>query len=223
MPTRPPVPGVLKHQVMFRWRGDWCVSTFRVSHGGVTPTQAMVDADRAVLHGWLVDFWAGNATSQVVARAVKSWSLETVIPTKFDDLNWYPLTHVQGSGGDCLMGTTMALSLRTGAAGTVEKPPNGRLYHVGGPRTSAFDQQTNILGTTEHNALKSAYANLIDLFTGVGNVGTWVLVSYWAGGTRAVPVLRGAPAVLPITHILSDGKLDFQRRRKPRQQAFTVN
>lgn len=224
MPTRPPADGVIKHQLMFKWRGQWCVTTFWVLHDA-TPTQVMCDADRAVLKNWCDVHWQPNADTGAVAREIKSWSMETATPTKFAPDVWYPLTHITGTlgGSGGIQGVTYALSLRTGAEGALPKPPSGRIYHIGRPVIGDYEAGNSRVTGACSTALEAAYTALITAFTGVGDIGVWVVMSYQLGGSRAAPAFRATPLALPITRIRSEGRVDFQRRRLPRQQSYLVN
>src|SRR5688572_6734236 len=118
MPTRAAAAGVLKHQLMWVWNSQFCVTVFHVAHG-VEPTQAMVDADRGVLTNWATNTWKPIASNQCALRQIKTWSMHVSPPAKFANLDLYPNSTITGSSNQPMlpMCMTVAVSLRTGAVG----------------------------------------------------------------------------------------------------------
>lgn len=224
MPSRAAAAGVIRHQLHYVWNGEMCVTVLHVAHGA-TPTQAMVDADRGVLTYWHTNTWRAIARSECQLRVIKSWSMQTAPPTKFADLDLYPLTPITGTMTAACMGwaITAAISLRTGTIGELPKPISGRIYHVGGIRTDIVDQYQFAPSQAQADAFAGNYEVLRAAFTGVGNIGTLAVVSYYNGGTRTSKVSRVTPLVLPVTHVKTDRRLDVQRRRMPRQQSYVTN
>lgn len=203
----------------------WCENVIHVDHGG-TPDQDMCDADRAVIKAWAIAHWRAWADVDCALYEVKSWSLETTVPTKFAADRWYPLSHVVGTSSTKAGPPDLALcmSLRTGLTTDSPKPPRGRLFHVGGPPLAYYVAGTDSVdGAGAGTPVRQVYEELLAAFTGTGDVGTWVLVSWWSGGTRAAPVLRGTPAVLPITRIKCNNRLNSVMRRQRNQPSYVGN
>lgn len=201
---------------------QWYCTTIYAAHAGV-PTQAMADADYAAIRAWATANWRARATPQITLREIKAYGLHTVPPTKFTIDQVYPDTVIQGTQAASSIAWQLApvISLRTGAIGQRPKPPHGRIYHVA-PTANDIDVDGQLLLAVANN-YDAAYEALRTSLNGVGNVGTWSIVSYWLGGTRAAPVLRPAPLVLPVSHVYVPRSLGALRSRRARQQSYTFN
>lgn len=215
VPLRPAVPGVVKHQLMYLWRGQVLVTTLHVQHAQPV-TQAMVDADRAQIRAWAQTDMGNRWPTTCQLQQIKSWDLSTAPPAKFPNNDIVPA--ITGSQNEVSrpMPTllTYAVSLRTGVAGAGTKSLSGRIYHVGilPDDVNGNDLVVTASRLTAYNAL----LNRLDAPDGL--IGQLVVVSY-----RANKAWRLVPLVMPVTHMYIEGTLDVQRRRKPRQQSFATN
>lgn len=230
MTVRPAVPNVMKLELI--WTRDpggsgaqeqWYVNTIYTLHAG-TCTQAMADADYAALRTWATNFWRARTHQSIKLREIKGYGLDTVPPTKFVPDTVYPGTTIQGTDVADVIAWQVSpvISLRTGTVGQVPKPPRSRLYHTGLTRGQT-DTSTGYLTSTAVTNYTNAYTALITAMSGVGSIGDLCMVSYWLGGTRAAPVLRGSPLVLPITHVLVPASPGSLHTRRARQQSYTFN
>lgn len=225
MAVRPPVVGLIKHQLMWVWGVEFMVTTIWVSHSGVA-TLAMAQADQAVLSAWATNTWRTRARTTCALRQIKSYNMGVSPPVQFAPLDLYPLATITGTASLSAAvprGVTKAISLRTGAVGETPKPPSGRIFHVGGFNSGQLTSEGDAVSTSVRDDLVSCYDAIRTGFTGVGNIGTWVVVSYYSGGSRAAPVIRPIPSVLPITHVQADTRVDFVHSRLPRQQSYVLN
>ena len=227
MPTRPAAPNVAKHQLMWLREGvDWHVTTIRVEHAAAI-TQPMVDADRAAFRAWATNNWRARSDNGIRLHTIKSWSLDTAVPTKFADDPVYPLTNIVGtSNGRYTPSLCPVISMRTGLAADFPKPPAGRVWHPGWALDNSGTPKLEGDGrieATERAALIACWDALRAAFTNVPPLGRIVIVSYWDGGTRDLPVLRGAPLLLPWTRTYTPDYPSALRSRRPRQQAYVTN
>lgn len=223
MTTRPATANVIKHEIIFTVGSMWQNWAVWVEHSGV-PTLAMVTADRTVLRTWLTDKWRNRSYTGALVREIRSYGMHTVPPTRFDVDRVYPGTTIQGENATLFPpGLGIGFSLRTGLTTAFPKPRSGR-FTWPGFADGVISRTTEGLWTgAGYTNIKTVVNDLIAAFTFVGNIGRWVVVSYFDGGTRAVPVVRAVPLVLPITRAYGiDIPVTIHKRRQ-RQQAYVTN
>jgi hypothetical protein len=221
----PAVVGLIKHQLMWVVSGEFWVTTLWVQHAGAA-TQAMADADQAVISNWATATWRPQADNQAALRQVKSYNFGTTPPTPFTPLNLYPLSTITGALGISDMippWVTLAISLRTGNIADNPKPPSGRIYHVGGIARSSLNSTEFNVDSGTATAKINVWSALNTAFTNTGNIGDWVVMSWYSGGTREAPVLRPSPLSLPVARLYASTRLAYIGKRRPRQQSFTTN
>jgi hypothetical protein len=225
VPNRPAVVGVIRHQLHRYANGEFYVTTIWVKHPSAV-TNAMVTADQDVLYAWSYTYWNTKARNTYALRTMKAWDMGTTIPTKKNTVNVYPLTTDSGSITSSTpalpAAMTLAISLRTGTVGQTPKPPSGRIFHVGGVSANLVGED-GLLSQANADAYKDVYDHIRTGLTNTGNIGQWVVVSYYSGGHRGSPVLRATPQCLPITHLQTDRRIDLLHKRLPRQQSFVTN
>lgn len=214
---------MIKHQLHWKYYQDDPVTTLWVAHAG-PPTQAMVDADRAEITAWATASWRGVAWNQAALHRIKSWDFSVSPPSQFPPLDLYPAAPIVGNAGNVQFETpalTLAISLRTGGLFDKPRPPHGRIYHVG--TVSSTRTGPDAFSTTA-DALDTCYTALLTRLDGSpAPVGQWSIISFWSGGTRAAPVLRPEPLVLPIARIYVSPQWAVQRRRRTRREKFATN
>lgn len=223
MTLRAAVAGLVKHQLMWLDSGGVSVTTIW-THRAVTANLAVRVADeRAILRTWCTNQWRPQATVSSRLQVIKTWDMSVVPPVKLADDPGDIIGNLAGAGSGALPSfCTAVVALRTQAVGASTRGVNGRIAHVGLDKQQYTNDDLNA-GT--RTALIAVYDNLrTTLKEGVGGTaqGTWCIVSYQHGGTRAAPVYRGAPLVLAVNHILMTSRLGVQRRRRVRQQSFAL-
>lgn len=222
--AKPAVAGLIKHQLMWVVSSQFWVTTLWVKHAGAA-TPAMAAADQAVISAWATATWKPQAHPICALRQVKSYDFGTTPPTAFNPLDLYPLATITGTNGTSINPPlcTLAVSLRTGLVGDTPKPPSGRIYHVGGIAQSGLAADRFYVDAGTATAAINTWSALNSAFTNTGDIGDWVVMSWFDGGTREVPVLRAVPLALPITRIYCNTRIAYIGKRRPRQQSFVTN
>lgn len=216
MARRPPVDGLVKHQIHGTVYGkEWVTTIWTWEDGATSADQTRIDDERAALDYWLGHSWLTQAGAQAFATRIKSWDFSTGPPTKFDNLILLPSANYQGTGGNCTLGmVTAAMSLRTQPVGSPIKGRNGRVYHPG-MRSSQVAAGSNNLQDVA--SLIAVYETLRQYLN--GDAGGFTVHGVWSVFCLELHHAANV-AVLPVDHILCNGRVDVQRRRMPREGSF---
>lgn len=215
----PVVPGVVKHQLYTAYVGNEAalksptyneaVFTFWTS-GGVSPVaQARIDAEQTAIRDWVQATARAQWSPRMQATGIRSWdygldpaprTVFRIWPTIVGTLVVATEVADWGAAAQSWIG-----AIRTQAVGSVVRNrQNGRLFWpmAGYNGTVLAPSAANVAAAL--NTLRTARLN------GTGLVGTWSVVSFYAGG-----VPRVAPLVLPVDHVIVQ-RLGYQQRRNRR-------
>lgn len=223
MPVRPAAAGVVKHEILWIYT-DQLVSTFWTYRAATADMAARIEAERVILKNWCDVHWRGGMNDSCsISGPIKSWDMSTVPPTKYADYPIVPALNGQRAGGNAAPSTiNMAVSLRTQAVGATIRGINGRVFHTGFLLASGTDFAFNQFAAARIVDVRTRFDALRTALNAAGVHGRWCVVSYQDGGVRGAPVYRAVPLVLPVDHLLVNGVVQTQRRRRPRQASYTL-
>lgn len=198
MPTAVLVANTLKVEIRFNVFGQQCENVINVKLPSSPTIEVLTDVAEAVVSWW------GDNGKLLVNSAV---GLVAVKVTDLGETNGLSIEYTTGlpvvgtaSGALAPLNVTAAIRLNTSQRGRCF---TGRLFHVGIPILSLFD---NGITADYLASLKASYEALIDLVNLVG--GQVSIVSRVTGGAQ-----RGTPVVTPVTGVFIDPLVDSQRRR----------
>jgi hypothetical protein len=218
MPIRPAVAGVVKVEALFTnsVTGQIAVATYW-THKAATVDMDRINADVLIV-AQIYHPAGGNVAARIASAwtltLTKAWDFSTSPPTKMAQNVW----SIAGAGSGGLPSTvSIPIALRTQPVGAPIRGVNGRLAHIG-PSSGDVSGDT----VTSGAALITGYGYGLAHFGTDAHSGTWVVISFFKGGTRRSKVPRTPPLVLPVNHILVPTLIGVQRRRRARQNSYAL-